>query len=572
MLCCAALRGGYSRERIETDEITQAKDRQSPSKRKGKFSDYVFTRKFSAFDRQNEVAANSPFHGFFALFWIAIAFFVLKIGADNWRHTGNPLGTNDIMKNMLRKDFLLLLISDGLMCASTGVSWILQVLVFRDYLDWDSSGWIVQNLWQTIFIAVNIGWTQLREWPWSHTVFFVLHTLVMLMKQHSYAFYNGHLSAAYKKRAELKNKLKQLEHLEAVESPSQTKPSASSISTGHLTEAPPPNEIRQRRHSLHSSSEAFSKDLEDIEAAIESNEPLDLEQIRVFERIIKWEIDQLTEEVQGKATSPGRAYPNNLTYENHYEYIVFPTLVYELEYPRSESINWAYVAEKAAATFGVIFVMIMVSQAFIFPVVMMTVSMKESGMSLRERVMEFPWILSDLLFPFMIEYLLAWYVIWEAVLNLLGEVTYFADREFYADWWNCVSWDQFARDWNRPVHNFLLRHVYHSSISALKLNKHTATLVTFLLSACVHELVMWCIFKKLRGYLLFLQMFQLPVSFHFSSSSSSTCTQHSDLSSIQLVQLSRTKWLRGRRTLGNVIFWLGIFTGPSVLCSLYLVL
>jgi len=28
----------------------------------------------------------------------------------------------------------------------------------------------------------------------------------------------------------------------------------------------------------------------------------------------------------------------------------------------------------------------------------------------------------------------------------------------------------------------------------------------------VHELVMWCIFKKLRGYLLFLQMCQLPVS------------------------------------------------------------
>jgi len=45
----------------------------------------------------------------------------------------------------------------------------------------------------------------------------------------------------------------------------------------------------------------------------------------------------------------------------------------------------------------------------------------------------------------------------------------------------------------------------------MKVDKHTATLVTFFLSACVHELVMWCIFKKLRGYLLFLQMCQLPV-------------------------------------------------------------
>jgi sterol O-acyltransferase len=53
-------------------------------------------------------------------------------------------------------------------------------------------------------------------------------------------------------------------------------------------------------------------------------------------------------------------------------------------------------------------------------------------------------------------------------LNALAEITRFADRGFYADWWNSVSWDQFSRDWNRPVYNFLLRHVYHSSISPVR--------------------------------------------------------------------------------------------------------
>lgn len=461
---------------------------------------------------RNEVAATSPFHGFFTLFWIAVSLFMLKIGSDNWKKTGNPLGTNDIMKNMFRRDVVVLLLSDGFMCGITGVSWILQLLIYKGYMDWDGAGWIVQNVWQSIFIGANIGWTQLRDWPWSHTVFFVLHTLVMLMKQHSYAFYNGYLSTAYKKRAELLKKLKQLENIEAVQSPSSTQPTTSAIDPEYLTRRPSVNEIKQRRRSLHSGMDTFSKDLESIEAAIESDKPLDLEQVRTFEKIIRWEIDGLTEELLGKSTSPARAYANNLTLKNHYEYIIFPTLVYELEYPRAESINWRYVGEKVVATFGVIFVMIMVSQAFIYPVVMKTVAMKEAGMSLAERFKEFPWLLSELLFPFMMEYLLTWYVIWEAILNLLGEVTYFADREFYNDWWNSVSWDQFARDWNRPVHNFLLRHVYHSSISAMKVNKHTATLITFFLSACVHELVMWCIFKKLRGYLLVLQMCQLPVS------------------------------------------------------------
>lgn len=87
-----------------------------------------------------------------------------------------------------------------------------------------------------------------------------------------------------------------------------------------------------------------------------------------------------------------------------------------------------------------------------------------------------------------------------------------------------VSWDQFARDWNRPVHVFLLRHVYHSSISSMKVNKHTATLITFFLSACIHELVMWCLFNKLRGYLLVLQMCQLPVRFRLDGLFSGACT------------------------------------------------
>lgn len=64
----------------------------------------VFTRQFSAFDPQNVAAANSPFHGFYVLFWLAVALFVFKICADNWRQHGTPLGSSDIMKTMFRRD------------------------------------------------------------------------------------------------------------------------------------------------------------------------------------------------------------------------------------------------------------------------------------------------------------------------------------------------------------------------------------------------------------------------------------------------------------------------------------
>ncbi|KAF5674321.1 sterol o-acyltransferase [Fusarium heterosporum] len=479
----------------------------SPRPRRRKFADLVFTSQVSAFDRHNPSASNSPFHGFYTLFWLAVALFVVKISVQNWQVYGNPLGTSDIMKTMFHRDVIFLLLSDGIMCALTAVTWLIQRLVSAHYLDWDGAGWIIQNIWQTSFIAGVIGLTLWRDWPWTHTVFFVLHGLVMLMKQHSYAFYNGHLSSVYKHRATLLRKLKQLDLVDPATTPSQTEPPAASISTQHLNVVP---SAEERRKSISAQPDQEETDVDKISRAIASHMPLDNEQIALFERIMNWEVDAMSDELKGTAASMDKAYPNNLSFLEHYKWIPLPTLVYEIEYPRSDFIHWPYVLEKFAAMFGVLFVMVQVSQYSIYPVVMKTVEMKENNMPLFVRFQEFPGLLLDLIFPFMMEYLLVWYLIWETILNILAELTCFADRNFYDAWWNSVSWDQFARDWNRPVHIFLLRHVYHSSISSLKVNKHTATLITFFLSACAHELVMWCLFKKLRGYLLVLQMCQLP--------------------------------------------------------------
>jgi sterol O-acyltransferase len=126
--------------------LLRAKDPAGKGKRRPKFSDLVFTRKFSTFDRQSEEAASSPFHGFYTLFWMAVFVFMVKIAADNWRKYGNPLGTNEIMHLMFERDVVLLLLSDGIMCGLTGVSWLLQRLTYAGYLDWDRSGWIIQNV------------------------------------------------------------------------------------------------------------------------------------------------------------------------------------------------------------------------------------------------------------------------------------------------------------------------------------------------------------------------------------------------------------------------------------------
>lgn len=220
----------------------------------------------------------------------------------------------------------------------------------------------------------------------------------MLMKQHSYAFYNGHLSELYKAREALQKALKQLESKVPVETSSPSTPRPQSQATKDI-----PLDTRSKKGMRPAA------DLSEITQAIESDEGLDLEQIQSFESIIKLEMYALTVDLQGKATSPSNAYPNNLSLKKHYEFTLLPTLVYELEYPRTDKIDWRYVIEKAAATAGVLFIMQLVSQTFIYPIVMHSVRMKENGMSVRERVAHFPWMISDLIFPFMMEYMMTWY-------------------------------------------------------------------------------------------------------------------------------------------------------------------
>lgn len=207
-----------------------------------------------------------------------------------------------------------------------------------------------------------------RDWPWTHTVFFVLHGLVLLMKQHSYAFYNGHLSTLYKDRTLLVSTLKKLH---------SRGDGAADASTGHSTSVPAAKSVRySRRGSLwtrqhlsrtpsRDESEADEPEIDHIISEIDSDAPIAEGDMPVYDMILEDEIDYHTKELVRNTTAKERAYPNNLNLPNLAEYLLLPTVVYELEYPRTESVNWWYVLEKVAATIGILFVMNLLSQTFI---------------------------------------------------------------------------------------------------------------------------------------------------------------------------------------------------------------
>lgn len=522
-----------------------------------------------------ETNKSSPFFGFFTLFWMIVALLSIQSFCHSYAQTKTLFGFNII--KLLQQDLIKVGVIDLLMYFSTYFGLFLQLAVKNNHISWARSGWILQNIYQFFFLFFFLIIPRYFEFPWIARVFLLLHSLVLLMKQHSFAFFNGYLwgvkhqvefidavldstndskniskvsklaaSLSDTEKSSLKsfrdflatelimdkpdnvvfkdklNSKTRIEHPADVPSDSTT-----TLDPANHKYLPNVSDPTTAPDSTHTSDSADSTDSPSRSSTLGSHH-------------------KHTPEITTIINTPTTVFPNNITFHSYFMFTMFPTLVYRHQYPRTNKIRWAYVAEKTIGTFGVLFLMIILAENHFYPIAISVLKLRDHS-SWYDKSVEFPIILARLVPPFLLMFLLVFYIIWDAILNAIAELTRFADRSFYGPWWNCVTWDQFARDWNTPVHYFLLQHVYHSTISVFNVSKKTATLLTFVLSACVHELVMYIIFKKIRGYLLILQMMQLP-----------------------LVALSRTEYLRDKQVLGNVVFWMGIITGPSLMCSLYL--
>lgn len=467
-----------------------------------------YTERVSHFDPNSDY---TDFHGFYTLFWVGLCILAITTMLRNIKDTGYPMRVRiwALFTIKLRQ----LALADFLMVATTAVALPMQRL-FRaagpgSLWTWKRGGMALQAGYQALWLAFWVAVPFLFDWTWTAQVFFLLHTMTLLMKMHSYAFYNGHL-------CETEQRLRALDD-----------PSTASRAPAYLYPAPEDPDYRTADPKRASLCEGKHGD--GTEASWGSDE----------------EVEHLREDLARELTSPvgNVTYPRNLSWGNHFDYLLCPTLCYELEYPRTASVDWVALFWKTVATFVCIFLLTIVSEEFILPVLTeASARLNPPDPSLAPSASEALLILAEtvswLLFPFTVTFLLVFLVIFEYVLGSFAEITRFADRHFYSDWWNSTDWMEFSREWNVPVYSFLRRHVY--SASREKMGRPMATVMTFLISAVGHEIVMGCISKKIRGYGFVCQMLQLPI-----------------------VMLQRTRWVRGRETLNNAMFWCSMILGLS---------
>eukprot|EP01133_Synstelium_polycarpum_P015448 gene15448-18326_t len=196
-------------------------------------------------------------------------------------------------------------------------------------------------------------------------------------------------------------------------------------------------------------------------------------------------------------------YPNNLSLKNTYWFMLVPTLVYQLSYPRSPRIRKGYLLRRILEALFLSALIFWMVEQYMVPLVENSVRPMEQNDLVRiiERVMK-------LSLPNLYVWLLGFYVFFHLYLNICAELTRFGDREFYRDWWNSTGLDYFWRTWNMPVHQWMVVMIY-TPMRRRGWSKQWGYFMCFFVSAIFHELVISVPFHTIKLWAFFGIMSQM---------------------------------------------------------------
>ncbi|KAK1765675.1 diacylglycerol O-acyltransferase [Phialemonium atrogriseum] len=214
---------------------------------------------------------------------------------------------------------------------------------------------------------------------------------------------------------------------------------------------------------------------------------------------VKGELDSIPE-IYSKCP-----YPKNITMGNLVYFWWAPTLVYQPVYPRTDTIRWTFVFKRLGEVVCLSAFIWFASAQYAAPVLRNSLDKMASldFVSILERLLKLSTIS-------LIIWLAGFFALFQSFLNALAEVTRFADRSFYDDWWNSESLGTYWRTWNRPVYQFFRRHVY-SPMVGRGWSPGVAGFVVFFMSAVLHEVLVGVPTHNIIGVAFFGMFLQFPL-------------------------------------------------------------
>lgn len=230
-------------------------------------------------------------------------------------------------------------------------------------------------------------------------------------------------------------------------------------------------------------------------------------------------------------------YPKNLTISNLVYFWWAPTLVYQPVYPRTPVIRWRFVARQAAELATCIVFMVLLTGQYAVPILENSLSHVQdmNFILMLERLMKLATVS-------IVIWLLGFFALFQSFLNILAELTRFADRDFYQDWWNSGSLGTYWKLWNKPVSNYFRRHLY---VPMLKRgwSQFVSSFVVFFVSAVLHEVLVGFPTHSIVGVAFLSMILQIP---------------------LVLVTQPLEKMRGPGTTIGNCVFWLSFFLGQPL--------
>lgn len=87
--------------------------------------------------------------------------------------------------------------------------------------------------------------------------------------------------------------------------------------------------------------------------------------------------------------------------------------------------------------------------------------------------------------PSIYVWLLMFYGLFHSYLNMVAELLYFADRQFYKPWWNASTIGEYWRLWNLPVYQWfvwsiLIKTFFDSAVQVQTARLHSCAFQTWL--------------------------------------------------------------------------------------------
>ncbi|KAF5175245.1 Diacylglycerol o-acyltransferase [Thalictrum thalictroides] len=204
------------------------------------------------------------------------------------------------------------------------------------------------------------------------------------------------------------------------------------------------------------------------------------------------------------SNSPDAEYSYDVSFKSLVYFMVAPTLCYQPKYPRTPCIRKGWVTRQMVKL--VIFTGLMgfIVEQYINPIVQNSQHpLKGNFLNAIERVLK-------LSVPTTYVWLCMFYCFFHLWLNILAELLCFGDREFYKDWWNAKTVEEYWRMWNMPVHKWMVRHIYFPCLRN-GFPKGVSVVFAFFLSAVFHELCVAVPCHIFKFWAFIGIMFQVPL-------------------------------------------------------------